>query len=122
MREVSKQNPDSHIRHSNNAISSPGQKEDESCLARTVRCLDELEEAVGKLCAVSVYEDSLLVNIDTVKLTIEIPSTQRLESARQVLAGYIGKRIGLLNLGASVEPVRIRLITPQNQDAVKCYK
>jgi hypothetical protein len=122
MREVSKQNPDSHIRHSNNAISSLGQKEDGSCFARTVCCLDELEEAVGKLCAVSVYKDSLLVNIDTVKLTIEIPSTQRLELARQVLAGYIGKRIGLLNLGASVEPVRIRLITPQNQDAVKCYK
>lgn len=82
----------------------------ESRLIKTPRRLNELEEAVGRLRAVTGDTDSLQVTIDSGQFTVEFSSTQTLESAKQMLAQYVGRTVAVLRVENTAKPLHIRLV------------
>ena len=80
-----------------------------------MRFLSELEEAVGSLLAINLYENSLLVTMDSVQFTIDFPSIHFLELAREQLSPYIGKKVAILRDIDATKPLHIRLATPLSE-------
>lgn len=81
-------------------------------LSNAIRGLEELEEAIGNLHSVNIRDDSLIVVIDNVNFAIDFASIQELKSMASLLAEYVGKKVALLHLGDSANPLQIRLIKP----------
>jgi hypothetical protein len=87
-----------------------------------MRYLNELEEAVGSLLAISVYENSLLVTMDWGEFAIHSPSTRSLELANEQLSPHMGKKVAILRDADATKPLRIRLATPHSEAIVGDYQ
>ena len=75
-----------------------------------MRYLEEMGEAVGNLLAVGVYENTLLVIMDSAQFAVDFPSTKSLRVAKEGLSAYIGKKVAMLRDTNAIEPLRIRLV------------
>jgi hypothetical protein len=87
-----------------------------------MRFLNELEEAVGNLLAISVHQNSLLVTMDSVQFIIDFPSIHSLELAKERLSPYIGKKVAILRDIDATKPLHIRLVKPDDQVMVGVYQ
>lgn len=87
-----------------------------------MRFLGELEEAVGSLLAINLYENSLLVTMDSVEFTIDFPSIHFLELAREQLSPYLGKRVAIFLDSNTTKLLHIRPVAPNNELMVGVYQ
>jgi len=87
-----------------------------------MRFLNESEEAVGTLLAVNVHKNWLLISLDSAEFNVDFHSTRSLQSTRERLFSYIGRKVGIFRDSDVSKPLRIRLATPNNELMVGDYQ
>ena len=87
-----------------------------------MRFLDELQEAIGVLLNIGVYQNSLLLTMDWGQFAVHSPSPHSLELAKEQLSPYIGKKVAILRDIDATKLLRIRLATPHSVAIVGDYQ
>lgn len=86
------------------------------------RYLNEYEEAIGVISAVSVYENSLIITMDSARIAVDFISIEELEKSKNLLGKHIGQKVAILRSDNSSKPFYIRLLKKQNQNMETRHK
>jgi len=88
----------------------------DTVIVKPIRFLDNYEEALGRISAVGIRDNFLIITMDSARIAVDFISTEELEKSTNLLGQHIGEEVAILRSDNPSRPLYIRFIKSRNQN------